>query len=272
MTPKRPLAQIALLVLLLLLAPALAQAAVVGQFTQVEGQVGLLKQGKLPALAVKVGDGVEPGDVVRTKSHSRAQIRFVDESVVTLAPESRVAVADYFYDQAGGSRRAVLRVFRGLVQTVVTLLLEAQEPNFIVETHTAVLGVRGTEWYTLLMPNFTSIYLVSGLLDVKSINPQLPAVLPLKGLEFTQVPRGMQPHMPQRLTPAMLDMLKKMMATGIGDHVLLGGGPQLGVGAQGLGEFKLPVSPEQMTQPIIPPTIVPPAPPPPPGPSGPSGF
>jgi hypothetical protein len=271
MMPKRRLAQMALMILLLLLAPALAYAAVVGQFSQVTGQVGLLKQGKLPALAAKVGDALEPGDVVRTKSQSRAQIRFVDESVVTLAPESRVAVADYFYDQAGGSRRAVLRVFRGLVHSAVTLLLQAQEPNFIVETHTAVLGVRGTEWYTLLMPNFTNIYLVSGLLDVKSINPQLPAVLPLRGLEFTQVPRGMQPQLPQRLTPAMLEMLQKMMGTGIGGHVLLGGALHLGGGAQGLGEFKLPVSPEQMTQPIIPPTIVPPAAPPP-GPSGPSGF
>jgi hypothetical protein len=258
MTPRRPLAQMALMTLLLLLVPALAQAAVVGQFTQVEGQVGLLKQGKLPALAAKAGDGVEPGDVVRTKSHARAQLKFVDESVVSLAPESRVAVADYLYDQGSGSRRAVLRVFRGLVHTLVTRLLEVQEPDFLVETHTAVLGVRGTEWYTLLMPNFTSIYLVSGLLDVKSINPQLPAVLPLKGLEFTQVPRGMQPQLPQRLTPAMLEMLQKMMATGIGDRVLLGGGPQLGAGPQGLEEFKLPVSPEQMTQPTISPTISPP--------------
>ena len=37
-----------------------AHAAVVGRFTQVIGQVDLLKQGTIPALAARVQDGVEP--------------------------------------------------------------------------------------------------------------------------------------------------------------------------------------------------------------------
>ena len=72
-----------------------AHAAVVGRFTQVVGQVDLLKQGKLPALAAKVQDGVEPGDVIRTKSKAKAQLTMVDDSIITLAPESRLAIAEY---------------------------------------------------------------------------------------------------------------------------------------------------------------------------------
>jgi hypothetical protein len=263
-----------MLVLMAVLLPMGADAAVVGNFTQVEGQVGLLKQGKLPAVAAKAGDGVEPGDVVRTKSKSRAQIKFVDDTLITLAPESRVAVADYLYDQARGQRRAVLRLYRGLVHTLVTRLLQVQEPDFIMETHTAVIGVRGTEWYTLLMPNFTSVYLLGGLMDLKSNILTIPAVLPLQAGQFTQVLRGLQPQLPQAITPAMLEMLQKMMVTGIKDSSLLGAGPHGLGGAGGMGEFKLPVSPDQMTQPIIPPTIPAPVPPPqtPGGPSGPSGF
>lgn len=269
MTPRRWLALIATLALIMFI-PSLAAADVVGRFTQVEGQVDLLKQGKLPAAPAKVADGVEPGDVVRTKSKSKAQVKFVDDTTITLAPESRVAVADYMYDGARGQRRAVLRLFRGLVHTAVTRLLKVQEPDFIMETHTAVMGVRGTNWYSLLMPNFTSIYLVDGLLEAKSNNPKIPAVLLLEALHFTQVMMGMQPQLPKPITPAMLELLQRMMDTGIRDGALLGGALHIGGGTQGLPEFRLPVSPDGMTQPIIPPTIPPPILKPPAS-SGPTG-
>jgi hypothetical protein len=269
MTLKRLLAAIAVLTLVMVI-PALAAAAPVGRFTKVEGQVDLLKQGKLPAVPAKVQDAVDSGDVVRTKSKSKAQIKFVDDSVITLAPESRMAVADYVYEPDKSYRRAVIRLFRGLAHTVVTKLLNVEEPGFVTETHTAILGVRGTESYTLLMPNFTSEYLVHGLKDVRSINPQFPAVLKLKGGEFTMIALNQQWQLPKPITPAMLQMLQNMMVTGIGSHVLLGGGGHLGGTGGGLPEFKLPVSPDQMTQPIIPPAVPPPTQTPvaPPGPSG----
>lgn len=49
-----------LITLIALAVPLTAHTAVVGRFTQVSGQVDLLKQGKIPAVAVKVQDGVEP--------------------------------------------------------------------------------------------------------------------------------------------------------------------------------------------------------------------
>jgi len=65
---------------------ATAPAEVVGRLTQVEGRVDLLKAGKLPAAAAKLEDAVEPGDVLRTKSLSKAQITFVDNTVITISP------------------------------------------------------------------------------------------------------------------------------------------------------------------------------------------
>ena len=56
------------LVCLSLLITAAAQAAAVGRFTQVQGQVDVLHHGKIPAVAAKLSDGVEPGDVIRTKA------------------------------------------------------------------------------------------------------------------------------------------------------------------------------------------------------------
>jgi hypothetical protein len=255
--------KIRLLVIILtivgLAAPLAAHAAVVGRFTQVVGQVDILKQGKIPALAAKVQDGVEIGDVVRTKSKAKAQLTMVDDSIITLAPESRLAIADYQYNPARQERRAVLRLFRGMMQTVVNRIIKTEEPDFIIETHAATIGVRGSNPYFLLMPSFTSVYLPLGLLEVRSNNPQIPYQVMLRNMQFTQIPLGKQPFLPQALTPAMLQMLEQMMTTGITPGLLWTGPPAGGtITAGDQFPFRLPVSPDKMIiQQTIPPVLVP---------------
>ena len=260
--------RLALLVLIVMAVtvPLAAHAAVVGRFTQIRGEVNLLKGGKIPALAVKVQDGVEPGDVIRTKAKARAELTMVDDSIIILAPESRLAIADYVYNPDRGERRVMLRFFKGLVHTVVKRVLNPAEPDFLMETHTAIIGVRGTDWFTLLMPGFTTVYLSHGLLGIKSNLPTLPALLLLHAMEFTQIPLGEQPYLGKPMTPQMLRSLEELMDTGLREGALW-----IGPGhAPGTGEFpfKLPVSPDQVIQQqIVPPTLQPPTP----RPSPPSG-
>ena len=173
--------------------PVCPRAEVVGHFSQVEGPVDLLKQGKLPALAPKVQDGLEPGDVVRTKTQGRAQVKFVDDSVLTIAPGSMVAIETYMYDGTTGSRKAVLQVFRGMVQTVVSRIFKTQEPDFIMKTHTAVLGVRGTKWYALLGPNISDFYNEQGRSCISNIKSEIKGEVCLNAMEFTRVGADMTP-------------------------------------------------------------------------------
>ncbi len=248
---------VALLLIILLIA-ASAQAAAVGRFSLVEGQVEVLHHGKVPGVAAKLNDGVEPGDVIRTKSGAKAQVKFVDDSFVTMAPDSRITVADFTYDAASGERHAVLRFFKGVVHTVVTRVLKVQEPDFLMETHTAVLGVRGTENYTVLLPGATGAYLINGLLEVRSNNPQIPETVLVNAREFTMVPLGQPPRMPRSITPAMLEALKALMNTGLKDTSYLGAGTGLGQGPQIPEILGFPGAPEQYMQPTIPPKVVPP--------------
>jgi hypothetical protein len=265
-----------MLLVMALAIPLAAHAAIVGRFTMVRGQVDLLKQGNLPAIPAKLQGGVSPGDIIRTKSRSKAQLTMVDDSVITLAPMSRLAIADYQYNPAREERRAVLRVFRGLVHTVVKQIIEREEPDFIMETHTAIIGVRGTDWFTLLGPRLTLVALSYGTLSVGPTVEGLAPIL-LQSMQYIQVPK---PFVPQVLTPEMIKMLEQMMDTGVTSGDMYSGpGPAKG------GEFplQLPVNPEQMLRlQTIPPKVVPtpqvaPPPPPPsptpsPRPSPPSGL
>ena len=268
------------LVLIMLIVTAVlltltAHAAVVGRFTMVRGEVDLLKSGKIPGLPVKLGDGVEPGDVIRTKAKAKAELSMVDDSIIVLAPESRLAVADYSYNPASGERRAVVRLLRGLVHTVVNRIIQTEKPDFIMETHTAIIGVRGTDWYTLLAPSFSSVYLPRGTLGVSSNLPSLPALL-LQSMQFTQVPMGKQPFPAKPLTMEIIALLERLMDTGLVAGGLLGPGGTPPVGGEYQLPLGLPSSPDQrLRQEYIPPVLQPqpqmPAPNPTPTPAPPSG-
>jgi len=213
-------------VLLLLagLAPP-ALAAPVGTFIQVEGAVEVLRQGKPPAVPVKVRDGVDKGDLVRTKSQARAQLRFVDDTVLTIAPKSAVLIEEYLYDGPRGTRQAALNLFRGLVYCVVNRILKTEEPDFVVKTHTAGLGVRGTRFFTLAAVKFTGGYNEQGMLEM--FHRAFAQKALLMSMEFAVAAQGRPLTKPQRLTAEDLALLKLWLEQGVPQGVLAGDPPFL---------------------------------------------
>ena len=158
---------------LLLICSSVVGAEVVGRLTQLEGRVELLKGGNLPAILVKVGDTVEPGDVIRTKSRSKAQITFIDNSILTLSQEARIAIEEFKFEPGQGKRRAVLKIFQGLALAVVNQILKAEEPDFVIKTQTAIMGVRGTEFGIRNQPNSSTILNFAGRSQVGNIFPEV---------------------------------------------------------------------------------------------------
>jgi hypothetical protein len=217
-----------LLICLVMVGPLAVQAAPVGTFIEVEGTVDLLKGGKVPAIPVKVQGPVEVGDLVRTKSQSRAQIKFVDDTVLTIAPESGITIEEYMFDAAKSERKAVVGVLRGLVHTAVEKVYPKAEPDFIMKTHTAVLGVRGTRWFTKLTYNATDVYTEDekGLkLEVRNILPEITGVQLMGPLQYLRVSAYLSPPAPVNITIKDIKALRRQMISGIGLD-LLGLGPE----------------------------------------------
>jgi hypothetical protein len=252
-----PRVKLGLLMLLALsLAGPVAATAAVGTFNVVHGNVDLLKHGNLPALAVRVNDRVEPGDVVRTKDNSTAQLTMLDNTVLILAPETRLALVDYSYNKITGARHAVLQIFRGLLHSIVTQVQDLEEPDFLLKTPTANLAARGTDWYTLLAPKFTEVDLVNGKLDVRSESANFPAAVPLRDMQVTWVYQGHQPMTPRPLSPKTLMLLKQVMNHGLQDYALWGLRIPHPPKPAGGAPATLPENPkgylEKMTPPLVP--------------------
>jgi len=208
-----------------ILAPVLSWGAgpeSVGRLTQVEGRVDLLRAGNLPAIPAKVEDTVGQHDVIRTKTLSRAQITFIDNSILTISPESRIAIQEFKFEPAQRKRQAVLEIFHGLALVVVNKILSPGEPDFVVKTQTAVLGARGTEIGIRTHPNSSTILNFKGLTQVGNIFPEVSGLslkafkvafvfgpykegsnrwVLLKDMQGTLVARDLPPTKPFGLTP-----------------------------------------------------------------------
>lgn len=211
----KPLAFLLAITLVLafgLASPGLVQGAdAVGHFTQVEGRVEILKGGQLPATPVKVQDPVEKGDVIRTKSLSRAQVTFIDNSTVTFSPESRVAIDEYIFEPEKGKRNAVLQLFQGMALTVVTKIFKAEQPDFVIKTHTAVMGIRGTEVGIRLQPNSSTFMDFSGKTCVNSNYAEVKGEVCLSPMQATMVDRGLPPTLPFEITNEDKNMFMRQM-------------------------------------------------------------
>lgn len=199
--------------------PAGLWAAAVGSLVQAEGKVEILRQGKLPAIPAKVRDPLEQGDVIRTKSGGRAQVRFVDDTILTIAPGSMVAVDQYLYDGPRGVRQAVLSVFRGLAACVVSRLVQAEQPTFLMQTHTAWMGVRGTKWYALLGAAYTTAFNETGMLEFGSVKPGITKKVVLLGGE-TSTATFDQVTDPVRYPDVLRRLLEDWLRRGVPEGVL----------------------------------------------------
>ncbi|MEW6659547.1 MAG: FecR family protein, partial [Thermodesulfobacteriota bacterium] len=269
------------LLVMLLAWPGGARAAAVGRFTQVEGEVNLLKQGKLPALPVKLQDRVEPGDIIRTKSQARAQITLVDDTTISISPGSRVAIESYMYDAAKKERQGVVQVFYGMVYTVVSRIMQTEKPDFLLKTHTAIMGVRGTKWYAVLHPIATDVFNESGKVCAQNTFSEVVGEVCLKDREFTRVGWNLPPTIPAVVPLEDFLLLQRQLSTGVkggqsGAGTPSGGAPTSllpqpgqiptpGIAETVIGAPTPPASILPMTQ-VTPPIIVPPAPPGPPSP------
>lgn len=97
--------------LFLLFAASAAHAAqAVGKFSAVEGRVEVMRDGRLPAVIARVGVPVFAGDIIKTKSDSKAEIIFRDNTVLHLAPRNELKIDEYLRNAQKQERKAVARV------------------------------------------------------------------------------------------------------------------------------------------------------------------
>ena len=130
--------------LALLLIPSFAFANV-GSIIQQQGGSVQIRRGQ-ETLPGGVNATVNMNDAIVT-GLSSLQLRFQDNTTASVTENSRFVIDDFVYDPSRGAGRLNVRVAMGTVRYVSGQIARNNQQNVQVNTPTAVIGVRGTDFF-----------------------------------------------------------------------------------------------------------------------------
>jgi hypothetical protein len=122
---------------------------VAGTVQRTEGFVRLLpgSGSESPAVA---GTQMREGDRIITTPNSDAVVKLADGAVVALRANSELLLAQQRFDVRRTSESSsVMELVRGALRQVTGLIAKTQPGNVRVQTSTATIGVRGTDFETV---------------------------------------------------------------------------------------------------------------------------
>lgn len=147
--PKKCTATNAPRFLLLLLASLLTAASalaaeVAGTVTHLSGPL-LAKKADSTVKILSEKSTVEQGDTLISEKETYARIKFVDNSEITLRPNSQLKIDSFAFDEAKPEKdSAAFNLIKGGLRAVTGLLGKRSKERFGVNTPTATIGIRGT--------------------------------------------------------------------------------------------------------------------------------
>jgi hypothetical protein len=138
------LARVALCCALLLAGGGAWAGQVVGVVAHLSGPLMDRKaDGTVKVLAPK--SEVESGDTLVAEKNTYAQIRFIDNSEITLRPGTTFKIDNFAYDAAKPDEdSAAFSLVKGGLRSITGLLGKRNKEKFQLKTPAATIGIRGT--------------------------------------------------------------------------------------------------------------------------------
>jgi len=202
MFAKRRTAIKALTALALASACSLAFAAqVAGTVVNLSGPLMAKKSdGTVKVLALR--SEVEQGDTLVSERNTYAQIKFIDNSEVTLKPNTTFKIEAFAYDEKKpDADNASFSLVKGGLRSITGLLGKRNKEKFALKTPTATIGIRGTtfvaEW---VEPPTEGLAERQAYLFASSAGAD-GAPMPAAPLQLAQMSLPNQPGIPRGQTP-----------------------------------------------------------------------
>ena len=133
---------LATLVTLATPSPVLAREA--GMIKVSAGEAWIERAGA--RLAARVGDKVQPSDVIVTGPKGAVGITFADDSRLSIGPNSVLAIDRFVFDSTTHAGVSETSLRKGTLAAVSGKLTRQSTEAMKVRTPAAILGVRGTEF------------------------------------------------------------------------------------------------------------------------------
>lgn len=168
----------------------------IGKFSNIKGDVTVLRDGK--SFSAKVGDSLLVKDIVTTGNNAKSRMIFNDKTSISLGKNSHFKVENYKYDEKNAkTNRALFKVNKGIFRTITGKISKFDKRKFKLKTKTATIGIRGTTFSGIIRENKEEIFCERGEISVRSsgfsfdvkagnYTSVVPGKPPVKPLEYDQ--------------------------------------------------------------------------------------
>lgn len=174
--------------------------ASVGEVAELDGDVQA-QRGDEPTRQLAAGDPVFEADTISTGRGAAVEIRFRDDTVFNLGPESSFAVESYDYDADEEEAGFTARVIKGTFRFVTGLVGRSKPEGFKVNTAVATIGIRGTHVVGEASANSATVILMAeedGSVGEINVSNEFGAVDIDQAEYGTEVPDEFSPPSPPR--------------------------------------------------------------------------
>lgn len=140
----------------------------IAEVIKIRGEVTQLSVGSKMAQRVALGDKFQEDTSILTGAKSFVKIRFIDNSELSIGPQSKIIISEMKKDSVG-----IISLLKGRIRTEVGR--DVAKPNankFFIKTRTAAMGVRGTDFQTIYNPEnkMTSLLTYQGVVAMVKVD------------------------------------------------------------------------------------------------------
>jgi len=128
--------------------PVNALEATVASIKTVRGTSSIIRD-KAPVEA-KNGTRVLRGDLLKTGSDGSMAIVFRDDTLLSLGPNSEVAITEFLFSPAEGKLSFVTKLVRGTAACMTGIIGKLSPQSVRFETPVANIGIRGTRFAVMV--------------------------------------------------------------------------------------------------------------------------
>ena len=142
---------------------AFASVKISAKLISMEGDVQVIRAGGEKPFKAFVNMRLTEGDRIITGSNGTAKVQMEDDVIITLAENTRIYLSELRGSQ--GAQQSSINLQSGAVGSSVGKKL-TDNSRFEMKTPTAVMGVRGTEFFTQYYNGNVDVRVVNGTVEV----------------------------------------------------------------------------------------------------------
>jgi hypothetical protein len=191
----------------------------IGRIAVAKGEVLIERVGQ--TILAKAGTKLEEQDKITTAAHSKAQIIFTDETIITIGKNSVFKIDEYLFAE-NQEPKATFSFAKGAIRSITGKIGKIAPKKFQLKTKTATMGIRGTHFFAVVreavgeLPPSTLFGCTKGAIAVAPVTannvPIIPVLVPAG--QITNVVQNQAPSVPRAFVAGELKEIEQ--ETGLG--------------------------------------------------------